>query len=91
MANSAQSKKRARQSKKRELHNSSQRSVVRTAIKKILRSLQVGDDARTTQDAYQHAVRLLDRASSRRIIHSNKAARLKSRLRQKLKNFKQDQ
>ena len=86
MANSAQAKKRARQSKKRGLHNASQRSVVRTTVKKVLKSLQVSDDSKTIQSAYQHAVQLLDRASGRGIIHANKAARLKSRLRQKLKN-----
>ncbi|AAO89942.1 30S ribosomal protein S20 [Coxiella burnetii] len=90
MANSAQAKKRARQNEKRELHNASQRSAVRTAVKKILKSLQANDSS-AAQSAYQHAVQILDKAAGRRIIHPNKAARLKSRLSQKIKNLSSSQ
>ncbi|MBW5803038.1 30S ribosomal protein S20 [Coxiella endosymbiont of Ornithodoros amblus] len=85
MANSAQAKKRARQNEKRELHNTSQRSAVRTAVKKILKSLQANDFS-AAQSAYQYAVQILDKSAGRRIIHRNKAARLKSRLSQKIKS-----
>lgn len=84
MANSIQAKKRARQNKKRALHNVRQRSAVRTAVKKILKHFQV-NDSHAFQNTYQSVVRVLDKAASRRIIHPNKAARLKSRLSQKLK------
>lgn len=86
MANSPQARKRIRQSKKRELHNASQRSTVRTVIKKILKSLQK-NDRETAQTTFQEAVRIFDKAAARHTIHSNKAARLKSRLSQKLKNL----
>ena len=40
MANSPQAIKRARQALKRELHNASQRSTLRTAVKKALKLIQ---------------------------------------------------
>ncbi|MFW0072930.1 MAG: 30S ribosomal protein S20 [Coxiella-like endosymbiont] len=86
MANSPQARKRTRQRKKRELHNASQRSAVRTVIKKTLKSLQT-NDRQAAQIAFQKAIRILDKAAARRTIHLNKAARLKSRLNQKLKSL----
>ena len=86
VANSIQAKKRVRQNKKRALHNVSQRSAVRTAIKKILKNFKA-NNVSAFQNSYQHVVRVLDRAASRRIIHPNKAARLKSRLSRKLKHL----
>ena len=79
-----QAKKRVRQNKKHAFHNVSQRSAVRTAVKKTLKNLQSND--LNVFQTYQHAVQMLDKAASRRIIHPNKAARLKSRLSRKLKN-----
>ena len=86
VANSPQARKRTRQQKKRELHNASQRSVVRTAIKKMLKSLLM-NNYREAQTAFQKVIRILDKAVSRHTIHLNKAARLKSRLNKKLKNL----
>lgn len=86
MANSPQARKRARQSKKRELHNARQRSTVRTVIKKTLKSLRM-NDREAAQNAFQQAVCIFDKAAGRHTIHPNKAARLKSRLSQKLKSL----
>lgn len=86
MANTSQAKKRARQNQKRQLQNASQRSAVSTVVKKTIKSLQFNDHS-IAQSAFQHAVRLLDKAANKRIIHPNKAARLKSRLNQKLKTL----
>ena len=86
MANSPQARKRIRQHKKCELRNASQRSAVRTVIKKTLKSLQTNDRL-TAQATFQKATRIFDKAATRRIIHLNKAARLKSRLNQKLKSL----
>lgn len=84
MANSPQAKKRVRQQKVRELHNASQKSAMRTAIKKVLKLIEKNEiDA--AQQQYQQAARLLDMAAGRRVIHKNKAARIKSRLVQRLK------
>ncbi|HUR94722.1 MAG TPA: 30S ribosomal protein S20 [Gemmatimonadales bacterium] len=68
-------KKRMRQAKTHTSLNRTQRSQLRTAIKKVRSA--TGTDAQT---AYDEAVHLLDRAGRKRLIHPNAAARQKSRL-----------
>ena len=79
MANSAQARKRARQSEKQRQHNASQRSEFRTAIKKIIKAVEAGDKA-AAQAVYQQAVSVIDRIADKDIVHKNKASRHKSRL-----------
>lgn len=84
MANSPQAIKRARQNKKRALHNHSQRSGMRTAIKKMLKAIAASEIA-LAKDAFKEAVAILDRLSGRGVIPANRAARYKSRLNSRLK------
>lgn len=79
MANTAQAKKRARQSEKHRQCNASQRSMMRTMIKKVLKAT-AGGGKDAAEAAYREAVPVLDRMAARGIIHKNKAARHKSRL-----------
>jgi small subunit ribosomal protein S20 len=79
LANSPQAKKRARQSEKRRQRNASQRSMLRTYIKKVVKAIEAGKQ-QEAQVAYQTAVPIIDRMASKRLIHKNKAARHKSRL-----------
>jgi ribosomal protein S20 len=79
MANTAQARKRARQSVKVNLHNAALRSTMRTAIKKIIKAIESGDKA-VAAAAYTDNVSVLDRIADKKIIHKNKAARHKSRL-----------
>ena len=79
MANSAQARKRARQNSSRRIHNASQRSMVRTLIKRVQAAI-AGGDRDAADRAYRAAVPMLDRMADRNIIHKNKAARYKSRL-----------
>ena len=79
MANSAQARKRARQSAKRRLHNSSMRSMGRTAIKKVLGAIEAGDKS-AAQAAYGAEVPVIDKLCTKGLMHANKAARHKSRL-----------
>ncbi|MDM8547857.1 30S ribosomal protein S20 [Candidatus Venteria ishoeyi] len=79
MANSPQAKKRARQAETRRLHNSSQRSTLRTEIKKVVSAIESGDKS-NAEAAYKVAVPVIDRAACKGLIHQNKAARHKSRL-----------
>ena len=79
MANSASARKRARQAENNRLRNASQRSMVRTAIKKVQAAIG-GGDYDTAQAAYAAAVPLIDRMADKGIMHRNKAARHKSRL-----------
>lgn len=79
MANSLSARKRARQAEKHRLRNASQRSHVRTTIKKVLAAIESGDkDAAAT--AYKAAVPAIDRSVSKGLMHRNKAARHKSRM-----------
>jgi len=79
LANSPQSKKRARQGEKRRAHNASLRSLVRTRIKQVTAAIGAGDSQKA-QDALDAATPVLDRMADKGIIHKNKAARHKSRL-----------
>ena len=79
MANSAQARKRARQAVKQNAHNSSLRSELRTAIKKVAKAIDAGDKA-AAQEVYKTSISTLDRIADKKIIHKNKASRHKSRL-----------
>lgn len=69
-------KKRMRQTRAHTSRNRTQRSQLRTAIKRV-RSAGTAEDARK---AYAEAVRIIDRAGRKNLIHRNAAARQKSRL-----------
>ena len=86
MANSPQSKKRARQGEKRRTHNASLRSLVRTVIKKVNAAV-VSGDAEQAKAAYNSAVPVIDRMADKGILHKNKAARHKSRLNAQVKSL----
>lgn len=79
MANSKQAEKRARQAVKLRAQNMSQRSTLRTAIKKVQAAVATGDKA-AAQAVYKETVSTIDHIADKRIIHKNKAARHKSRL-----------
>ncbi len=86
MANTAQAKKRARQNEVQRKHNASQRSMMRTFIKKVITAIDTTEKNVATL-AYQQAVSVLDKMASKGLIHKNKAARHKSRLNSKLKSL----
>ena len=69
-------KKAMRQARTRYQTNRAQRSALRTALKHV-REAKSPDQATV---AYRAAVRLLDRAARKGLIHANNAARHKSRL-----------
>ncbi len=87
MANIKSAKKRAKQAVVRNLRNNSQRSQLRTAVKKVLKALEA-NDAAGAQEAFNVAQPILDRFSARGLIHRNKAARHKSRLTARIKAIK---
>lgn len=79
MANSAQAKKRARQSAELRLHNMAQRSAYRTAVKKVRKAIEAGDKT-AAQAALSAEMSVIDSLADKKIVHKNKAARNKSRL-----------
>ena len=84
MANSPQARKRARQAIKRRLHNLSQKSEMRTAVKKVMKLIE-SKELEGLKGAYQDAVKKIDILAGRNLIHANKAARIKSRLNARIK------
>ena len=68
-------KKRMRQAKVSTARNRTQRSQLRTAVKKVRSSTGAEADA-----AFLEAQTLIDRAGRKNLIHRNTAARQKSRL-----------
>ncbi|MEO8012293.1 MAG: 30S ribosomal protein S20 [Dokdonella sp.] len=79
MANIKSAKKRARQSEKARQRNTSARSMVRTAIKKVVKAIEAKDRS-AAETALKNAEPIVDRYAARGLIHKNKAARHKSRL-----------
>ncbi|MBI4713058.1 MAG: 30S ribosomal protein S20 [Planctomycetes bacterium] len=81
MAHSLSAKKRSRQNLKRRQRNQMIRSRIKTQLKKI-RALLGSDkkDKAVLQTELKNSYSLLDTAVSKRVIHKNKSARLKSRL-----------
>ncbi len=79
MANHKSAIKRHKQSETRRARNSSVKSTVRTAIKKVREAVATkkGDEAKT---GLKDAVSLLDKAVTKGVLHRNNASRKISRL-----------
>lgn len=78
MANIKSQIKRNRQNEKRRLRNKAVRSEVRTRTKSALDAATTG--AENQVEALQAAVKRIDKAASKGVIHKNQAANRKSRL-----------
>ena len=77
-------KKAMRQARHRHEHNKTQRSAMRTAVKRVRQATS----REAAGVAYAAAVRQLDRAASKGLIHANNAARHKSRLANYVRSLK---
>jgi small subunit ribosomal protein S20 len=87
MPNIKSAKKRLRQNVVRRERNRSIKSALRTQCRKVREALKAGDLA-AAEEQFREAVRQLDRAGARRVIHPNAAARTKSRLSARVKGLK---
>ena len=83
MANSKSAEKRARQNKKRYELKHAQRSMMRTAVKRVEKAVEIKD--KNKKETFKTTQALLDNLANKGVIHKNKAARLKSRLNKKIK------
>ncbi|MGB1092786.1 MAG: 30S ribosomal protein S20 [Oceanobacter sp.] len=83
MANSAGSRKRARQAIKRRARTVALRSMVRTYIKKVNAAVGTGEYDQA-QAAFTKAQPYIDKMVTKGIMHKNTAARTKSRLNSKV-------
>lgn len=90
MANHKSALKRIRQNEKRRIYNRTYRTRARTLVKKA-RIAITGGDVTSAMEATRQAVRDLDKAVSRGVIHKNNAARRKSRLMKRLAELQQNQ
>ena len=79
MAHTDAAKKHLRQTQKRTLANKTQKSRMRTLVKKAAQAATSGDQE-TGRKALSDAFSALDKAVKKNIIHKNAAGRKKSRL-----------
>jgi small subunit ribosomal protein S20 len=76
MPNSKQAAKRMRQNEERRARNKSDRTAMKTAVKKVLQA-GTSEEARTR---LPEAMKRVDKAAKKNVIHKNTAARIKSRI-----------
>lgn len=79
MPNTKSAAKALRQSEKRRRRNQAVRSATRTYIKKARLAMEASS-REEAWDALRRAIRALDKAAQKGVIHRNNAARRKSRL-----------
>ena len=77
MANIKSQIKRNRQNEGRRLRNKGVKSELKTAVRRFREAADAGD-ADTAGTAMRDASKLLDKAASKGVIHSNQAANRKS-------------
>lgn len=74
--------------KKRDLRKRYQNRVVKSSVKTTIGEVNeaiLGKDAKTGSEALLKAIRQLDKAATKGVIHKNTASRKKSRLTRKVK------
>lgn len=86
MANNNSTKKRVRQAEKSRIKNSQIKTSVRSASKKLLLMIKSKSETSTEelQEAHNSFIKKIDNAAKHNIYHWKKAARLKSRMAQKV-------
>jgi len=88
LANIKSAIKRNRQNEKRRLQNRIYRGSARTQIKNARVAITAGDQEKAAVEVNE-AIRKLDLAASKGILHKNNAARRKSRLMKRLNGMGQ--
>lgn len=86
MANIKSAQKRIKVTETKTLRNRMIKSALKTTIKKFLTAIQAGN-AEEAKATFVAAVKAIDMAASKGVIHKNKAARDKSRLAAKLNSL----
>ena len=88
MPNHKSAEKRVRQTVKRNAVNTSNKSRLRTQIKKLRAALTAGDK-QASQELLTPTISTIDKAVNKGILHKNTAARYKSRLTSHVNNMAQ--
>jgi small subunit ribosomal protein S20 len=84
MAQRKAAKKDLRQNKTRRQRNLLTAQKIKSALKKFKKALE-SKDITLSQQSLNEVYKILDKAATKKLIHSNKAARKKSRLSKLLK------
>lgn len=79
MPHTRSARKQLRKSEKRRLHNRAVKKSIKTQIKKVAATAQ-GEPVERLRQEFILAVKKLDKAAAKRIVHPNMAARKKSQL-----------
>lgn len=87
MPNHKSAIKRMRQSEKRRVYNRTYRNRARTFVKRARTDLASGD-VKAAEESVREAIRDLDKAATRGVLHKRNAARRKSRLMKQLAKLK---
>ncbi|MCP4256983.1 MAG: 30S ribosomal protein S20 [Planctomycetes bacterium] len=87
MAQSLQSKKRAKQNTERRTINRARKSQIKTQIRHLEETLSSGD-AEKASEQYKSIVKKLDKTAATSAMHKKTAARKKSRLAKKVNALK---
>lgn len=80
-------RKRFERQEKRRIRNRAVRSIVKTYVTRARQSIVATTPVAETGEAVLHAVRQLDIAARKGVIHKNNAARRKSRLMRRLNSL----
>jgi small subunit ribosomal protein S20 len=83
MANHFSALKRARQTDKRTAVNRSNKTLLRSSLRKLRTAITSGDK-NSALAAYRETVSVIDKSVKKGVIHKNNAARRKSRLMKQL-------
>lgn len=76
MPNTESAKRAMRKAERRRVRNRSERSALKTLVKKV----RTATDTGAAKESLDVAIKKLDQAAAKHLIHKNKAARTKSRL-----------
>ena len=79
MPNTESAKRAMRKAERRRVRNKSQRSTLKTLIKKV-RNPAAASGEGEAKETLAVVIKKLDQAAAKHLIHKNKAARTKSRL-----------
>jgi small subunit ribosomal protein S20 len=86
MANHKSSEKRIRQTKKKNLYNRDYKKQVKLAVRAVREATEYAGG----MEKLSTAIKVIDRASAKGIIHKNNASRRKSRLSKFILSLKKD-
>jgi small subunit ribosomal protein S20 len=78
--------KRAGQSKKRQMRNTIVKTLIKSSSKKVMKAVE-GKNLGEAKEALASAIPIIQKASSKKVLHKKTAARKISRLAKKVNNL----